>query len=104
MVLHLMRYCVDTTVHRSLLAEIHDLGRYLFARNFHNRRNQILNSTSLFLADKAGDWQRLCLWVVLVMFTTENARECVQVLERYLGRGSYQPNDYTRGLYYRGVE
>ena len=36
--------------------------------------------------------------------TTENARECVQVLERYLGRGSYQPNDYTRGLYYRGVE
>ena len=56
------------------------------------------------LADKAGDWQRLGLWAGRLMFTTENARECVQVLERYLGRGSYQPNDYTRGLYYRGVE
>ena len=62
------------------------------------------NSKKLFLADKAGDWQRLGLWAGRLMFTTENARECVQVLERYLGRGSYQPNDYTRGLYYRGVE
>ena len=35
---------------------------------------------------------------------TENALECAQVLERYLDRGKYQPNDYTRGLYYRGVE
>ena len=67
-------------------------------------RNEILNSKKLFLADKAGDWQRLGLWSGRLMFTTENARECVQVLERYLGRGSYQPNDYTRGLYYRGVE
>lgn len=38
------------------------------------------------------------------MFTTENAMECAQVLERYLGQGSYQPNEYTRGLYYRDVE
>ena len=30
--------------------------------------------------------------------------ECVRVLERYQGRGSYQPNDHTRGLYYRDVE
>ena len=67
-------------------------------------RNEILNAKTLFLADKAGDWQRLGLWAGRLMFTTENARECVQVLERYLGRGSYQPNDYTRGLYYRGVE
>ena len=27
-----------------------------------------------------------------------------EVLERYLERGKYQPNDYTRGLYYRDVE
>ena len=38
------------------------------------------------------------------MFTTENAVECAQVLERYLDRGKYQPNDFTRGLYYRDVE
>ena len=56
------------------------------------------------LADKAADWRRLGLWGARLMFTTENAPECVQVLERYLDRGSYQPNEYTRGLYYRDVE
>jgi hypothetical protein len=25
-------------------------------------------------------------------------------MERYLGRGPYTPNHYTRGLYYRDVE
>ena len=38
------------------------------------------------------------------MFTTENPLECVRVLERYQGQGRYQPNDLTRGLYYRDVE
>ena len=67
-------------------------------------RNEIYNAKKLFLADKAADWRRLGLWGARLMFTTENASECVQVLERYLDRGSYQPNDYTRGLYYRDVE
>ncbi|NBI67541.1 U32 family peptidase [Pseudoflavonifractor sp. 60] len=67
-------------------------------------RNEILNSKKLFLADKARDWQKLGLWAGRLVFTTENALECVQVLERYLGRGKYQPNDFTRGLYYRDVE
>ena len=67
-------------------------------------RNEILNAKKLFLADKAADWSALGLWGARLMFTTENARECVQLLERYQGQGSYQPNDYTRGLYYRTVE
>ena len=67
-------------------------------------RNEIFNSKKLFLADKAADWQRLGLWAARLMFTTESAPECVQVLERYLDRGRYQPNDLTRGLYYREVE
>ena len=67
-------------------------------------RNEILNSKKLFLADKAGDYAHIGLWGVRLMFTTENPRECVQVAERYLGRGSYEPNDITRGLYYRDVE
>ena len=67
-------------------------------------RNEILNSKKVFLADKQRDWQRLGLWGARLMFTTENALECAQVLERYLGRGKYQPNDFTRGLYYRDVE
>ena len=67
-------------------------------------RSEILNSKKLFLADKAAEWKKIGLWAGRLMFTTENARECVQVLERYLGRGTYEPNDYTRGLYYRDVE
>lgn len=67
-------------------------------------RNEILNSKKLFLADKQKDWQRLGLWGARLMFTTENALECVQVLERYMNQGKYQPNDFTRGLYYRDVE
>ena len=67
-------------------------------------RNEIYNAKKVFLADKSADWQKLGLWGARLMFTTENAPECVQVLERYLSQGRYQPNDYTRGLYYRDVE
>ena len=69
----------------------------------HGCRNEILNSTKLFLADKP-DYQRAGLWAARLMFTTEPPRECVQVAERYLGKGSWEPGDYTRGLYYRDVE
>lgn len=68
-----------------------------------NCRNMILNSHKLFMADRRADYQNLGLWGARLYFTTENARECVQVTERYLERGYYEPNDYTRGLYYRGV-
>ena len=67
-------------------------------------RNEILNSKKLFLADKGGDLRRLGLWALRLMFTTESPPECARVLERYLGQGNYQPNEYTRGLYYRDVE
>ena len=67
-------------------------------------RNEILNSKKLFLADKSGDYARLGLWGARLMFTTETAIECVSVLERYLGKGNFTPNEYTRGLYYRDVE
>lgn len=67
-------------------------------------RNEILNGKTLFLADKAADYQRLGLWAVRLMFTTEKPEQCVQVLERYRGQGRYKPADFTRGLYYRDVE
>lgn len=67
-------------------------------------RNEILNAKTLFLADKAADWQRLGLWAARLSFTTESAADCVRVLERYLGHSRYQPGEYTRGLYYRDVE
>ena len=67
-------------------------------------RNELLNSQKLFLADKAADYRRLGLWAQRLLFTTENPRECVQVAQRYLEQGSWPPNEYTRGLYYRDVE
>lgn len=67
-------------------------------------RNELLNSQKLFLADKAADYKRLGLWAQRLLFTTENPRECVQVAQRYLEQGSWSPNEYTRGLYYRDVE
>ena len=67
-------------------------------------RNEILNGKTLFLADKAADYQHLGLESVRLMFTTESPQVCAQVLERYQGRGRYKPGDFTRGLYYRGVE
>ncbi|MDR1156830.1 MAG: U32 family peptidase [Oscillospiraceae bacterium] len=66
-------------------------------------RSVLCNARKLFLADKRADWQSLGLWGARLLFTTENPRECVRVAERYLGRGTYEPNDFTRGLYYRNV-
>lgn len=69
-----------------------------------NCRNVILNSKKLFLADRDADYMDIGLWGARLVFTTENARECRAVLERYLGKGGYEPGEFTRGLYYRGVE
>lgn len=67
-------------------------------------RNEILNANKVFLADKAADWKKAGLRAVRLLFTTENGVECSQVLEAYRGTGSYKPNGFTRGLYYRDVE
>ena len=67
-------------------------------------RNVILNSKKLFLADRADEYMNIGLWGVRLCFTTENPRECREVLERYLCLGGYEPGEFTRGLYYRGVE
>jgi putative protease len=67
-------------------------------------RNEILNGKKLFLADKRADYQRLGLWAARLQFTTENAVECAQAVQRYQGQGDWTPGEYTRGLYYREVE
>ena len=67
-------------------------------------RNELLNSLKLFLADKAADYRHIGLWAQRLLFTTENPRECVQVVKRYLEQSTWSTNEYTRGLYYRDVE
>ena len=70
----------------------------------YKHRNVVLNSKKLFLADKRKVVGKLGLWAERLMFTTENAVECVTVMKRYLGQSEYEPASYTRGLYFRGVE
>ena len=67
-------------------------------------RNQLLNAKKLWLADKKADFASIGLWAYRLMFTTESARECTDVMEAYLKNGTYTPTEFTRGLYYRGVE
>lgn len=66
-------------------------------------RNELENCRPMFLADK-DDYQSLGLAFARLRFTTETPEECVRIFARYLGRNAYMPDDYTRGLYTRGVE
>ena len=67
-------------------------------------RNVIYNAHKLYLADKQEDICSAGLWGARLMFTTETARECVEVAKGYMGQSNYKPNVLTRGLYYRGVD
>lgn len=67
-------------------------------------RNVILNAHKLYLADKMDELAQTGIWGARLLFTTESARECVEVAKSYLGQSDYRPNVLTRGLYYRGVD
>lgn len=69
----------------------------------HGCRNEIENGKTLWLADR-DDWKRLGLSFARLRFTTESADDCVRVLRAYRGEGGDAPEEYTRGLFYRGVE
>ena len=79
-------------------------GAYFPVARAFGCRNEIFNSRKLFLADKAKDYEHAGLWGVRLLFTTENSKECLRVVRRYQGEGTYAPNEFTRGLYYRGVD
>ena len=66
-------------------------------------RSEIQNSQVLFLADKPDFRQAGLTWGRL-RFTDEDPETCVAVFRRYLGQGGHQPESFTRGLFYRGVE
>lgn len=66
-------------------------------------RSEIQNGKLLFLADKP-EFRRCGLRYAHLRFTTETPEECVRVMRRYLGQNDFIPEDYTRGLFYRGVE
>lgn len=67
-------------------------------------RNEILNSTPVWLADKPEFWQKCGLWGARLSFTTEKPEQCARILRQYQTSGGDLPQDYTRGLYFRDVE
>ena len=69
----------------------------------HGCRSEIQNSKALYLADKP-QWKECGLAWARLRFTTETAEEALDILRRYQGSDFPAPADFTRGLFYRGVE
>ena len=67
-------------------------------------RSVLLNGKKLYWLYRQDDLNRLGLWAIRLLFTTENAREVDRILEEYLVPTSFDPGACTRGLYLRGVE
>ena len=66
-------------------------------------RNVVHDARKLFLADKPEVYENAGLWAMRLLFTTESARECADIANRYRGRNRYQPNNTSRGLYPKGA-
>lgn len=67
-------------------------------------RNEILNAVPLYLGDKPAAYRRAGVWAARLRFTTESAGECAALLRRCQEGGSWKPEEFTRGLYFRDVE
>jgi putative protease len=67
-------------------------------------RNELFNAKTLWLADKQADWQGVGAAYARLAFLREDAKTCAAVLRAYREGNGQGPADFTRGLYYRGVE
>lgn len=62
---------------------------------------EILNSRPVYLADRLNEIKNVDF--ISLMFTVEDKLECEKIIEKYFD-GTQASGEYTRGLYYRGVE
>jgi putative protease len=67
-------------------------------------RSVLLNGKKLYWLDRQDDLAKLGLWAVRLYFTTENAGEVDQVLNYSITPAPFNPGNYTRGLYLRGLD
>ncbi len=63
--------------------------------------NDILNSVPVFMADRLSEIRNADF--MLLYFTKENKQTVSEVISAYIGSGKAK-GDFTRGLFYRGVE
>jgi putative protease len=59
----------------------------------------VYHAQKLWMLPARAQWKHIGLWAVRLDFTTENARECVQVTSAFAGREEYEPHAYTTGFY-----
>ena len=67
-------------------------------------RSELFNARVLWLADKRADWQGLGARYARLSFLRESAAECAAVVRAYRTGEGAVPEEFTRGLYYKGVE
>jgi len=62
---------------------------------------EVLNSRPLYMADRLAEIKNMDF--ILLYFTLEKSRECADIIREYK-KGAAPAGEFTRGLYYRGVE
>lgn len=62
-------------------------------------RSILFSADKLFLGDRLKELKTLGVRCLHLAFTTENARECFSIAERYLGLNAYVPNAKMKGYY-----
>ena len=66
-------------------------------------RNELLNSQPLYIADKINECKQVGAKYAMLRFTIEDKQKCAKICS--LARNNQSINsEFTRGLYYRGVE
>ena len=61
----------------------------------------ILNSVPVFMADRLGEMRNVDF--LLLYFTDESPESCREIIDKYVRSGKPK-GEFTRGLFYRGVE
>ncbi len=68
-----------------------------------NGYSQVLNSRPIYMADRLKETAFADF--NLLWFTNESPEECKAVMDKYIsGASAPSTDEFTRGLYYRGVE
>lgn len=63
--------------------------------------SEVLNSVPLYMADRLNEVRNQDFGVL--RFSTETTKETEKIIDQYLS-GAPCPDEFTRGLYYRGIE
>ena len=65
-------------------------------------RNVMFSAEKIFMGGLGARLRQCGATYGRLNFTTENSRECLLVMQRYMRGGSYEPNAWGTGLYFAG--